>query len=360
MWKKLFVVLSATSFFGLQAEEDNSGYQSPLFIKPIRDKQEVVFHNRPLVKIHGRVISLLDVKKKMDFFLHERYPETRTSPSSVKYPFYTQQWRRTLEEMIENELMKIEAEELKINIPDGDVREEMENRFGPNIFKKLNDLGMSYDDAWDMVRDDIIIRNIAWYRIWARVLQLVNPEALKAGYEQYVKKNPPKEEWVYKTVTIRSPNVEEAKTMAERVHEELSKTTYDLMDGKIATLQQELKENNLHLQVSNELCVSTSDLSTDHLRVLSGLPLKSFSAPQEQTSRSDGSTVVRFFHLVDHVEAAPPPFETVSQKIQDTLMEEVATKQKEEYFSRLRKKYHAEDLTVSKLFEASYQPFSLR
>lgn len=360
MWKKFFVVCSAVSILSLQAEEREGMPTVPLFTKPFKDKQEIFIQNRPLVKIHGKTISLLDVKKKMDVFLHEHYPETRTGPQSVKHSFYVQQWRRTLEELIENELMKIEAEDLKIKITDGDVREEMETRFGPNIFRKLGELGVSYEEAWDMVYDDIVIRNISWYRIWARVLQMVNPEAIKTGYEEFLKKNPPKEEWVYKTVTIRSKDLDQAKEVAEKMHEELSRTAFEYMDAKLLTFQESSKEADLNIQVSKELCVSSSDLSLDHRRVLEGLEINSFSAPQEQKSRSDGSTVLRFFHLVDHHEAAPIPFTEVSKKIQDSLMEEAAKKQKEEYFTKLRKKYHAEDLTVSKLFDPSYQPFILR
>ena len=361
MWKQFFVVCSAVSVFSLFGEEREVNPSIPIFTKPLKEKQEIVMQNRPLVKIHGKTISLLDVKKKMDFFLHEHYPETRTGPLSVKHSFYAQQWRRTLEELIENELMKMEAEELKIKITDGDVREEMENRFGPNIFRKLSDLGLSYEEGWDMVYDDIVIRNISWYRIWARVLQLVNPEAIKSGYEQFLKKNPPKEEWIYKTVTLRSSDLSEAKKVAQKMHEDLSRTAFDCMEAKLLTLQDKGKEESpVSIQVSKEFCVSSADLSLEHRQVLENLSINSFSPPQEQKSRSDGSTVFRFFHLVNHYETPPPPFDEVSKKIQDSLLEEAAQKQKEEYFRRLRKKYHAEDLTVSKLFDPTYQPFSLR
>ena len=71
--KKLFVTLAASLLA-------TSGVcQMPGFLSQQSETYEIVINNRHLVKINGKTFSVMDVKKKMDLFLHEHHPESLSS-----------------------------------------------------------------------------------------------------------------------------------------------------------------------------------------------------------------------------------------------------------------------------------------
>ena len=61
-------------------------------------------------------------------------------------------WKYVLQELIDKELILGDAEEKKVAITAGDVRQEMENMFGPNIIANLDKIGLSMDEALKIVR----------------------------------------------------------------------------------------------------------------------------------------------------------------------------------------------------------------
>ncbi|MBM3192689.1 MAG: hypothetical protein FJZ59_00455 [Chlamydiae bacterium] len=347
--KNKFITLAASLFC-------MSGVcQMPGFFSPQGETYEIIMSNRVLAKINGKTFSVMDVKKKMDLFLHEHHPESLSS-NLLLYQFYTQNWRQSLQEMIDNELIKMEAVTFKINISDGDVRQEMDKRFGPNLVKRLDELKLSYEEAKQIVHDDIVVRNMQWYRIWARVLQDVTPETVKAGYETYLAKLQLKDDWTYKVATLKGPNQsEEAAIKAYNLllQEESEVTPIEVkgISGFLPT--------DTSLQISEPITISTKDLSNEIVKVLEDLPANTFSKPIAQKSKSDGSTVFRMYYLIDHKKESPPSFEQVSAKIHETLVQRYGDLQREEYFTKLRKRFLSEDLVVKNLFPPSYQPFNI-
>jgi hypothetical protein len=329
--------------------------QMPSFLSQQSEAYQVVMNNRILTKINGKTLSVMDVKKKMDLFLNENHPESFSS-NLLLYQFYSQHWRPTLQEMIENELIKMEAVTFNINISEGDIRQEMDKRFGPNLVKRLDEISLTYDDAKDLIRDDIIVRNMTWFRIWSKVLHDVTPETIKGEYDTYITKLPLKDEWVYKMATVRSPdNSAEAAKDAYAI----------LLTSGDAPFKQEgkgftgLLPQNASLNVSEPITVSSKDLAPEVLMTLESLPLNTYSEPVPQKSRSDGSTVYRMFYAIEHKKDKPPTFEEVSSKINETLIQRYGDKERDEYFHRLRKKFLSEDLVVKTLFPPNYQPFAL-
>ena len=239
---------------------------------------EIILHNRPLAKLHGKTFSVMDVKKKMDFFLKEHNPSILEN-EPARYQFYTQNWRSVLQEFINNELIKMEAENFKLPISDGDVREEMEKRFGPNLVARLDQLGLSYEEAKEMIRDELIVRNISWYRIWNKVLQEVTPELIKTEYSEFVTEKPKNDTWTYKMVSLRG----------DQATEQAASLAYDIL----------MKKQDL-------ITMSSKEIAPEVLQVLERLPVGGVSEPVLQKSRSDGSNVYRLFCVVEHKPDTPP------------------------------------------------------
>jgi hypothetical protein len=346
--KKTFLVL-ATSFLLVD------GFCQAQNLMPEGKDFEIVMNNKPLVKINGKTLSVMDVKKKMDLFLYEHHAEVIDNPVLV-YQFYSQHWRDTLQKMIDDELIKMEAQTFKLNISEGDVRQEMEKRFGPNVTKRLDELGLTMEDAKKIIHDEIVVNNMTWYRVWAKTLQQVGPELVRAQYEPFLAKLPLKDEWTYKMITIRGDNETG----------EASKKAYDiLLTSDLDEIKKEKKgftgflPSNVNMNISELITVSGKELSLEIKDILKNLNKKTYSSPVLQKSRVDGSTVHRIFYLVDHQKDDAPPFEELSGKIHELLVQKYGDVQREEYFSRLRKRFLSEDLIVKNMFPPSYQPFTI-
>ena len=321
---------------------------------------QIILHNRPLVKVYKKTFSVMDVKKQMDLFLKEHHPE-QAAATLLTYQFYLQNWKNTLQEMINNELIKMEATEYKITLSDGDIREEMEKRFGPNMMDRLDALQLSYQEAKELVKESIIIQNMSWYRIWAKALQRVTPEVIKMAYEDHLSQVLLSDEWTYKMITLKDedPNIKNTQAIAKKAYEWIHASLENLsFDQKIATMKKTLPKT-VSLNISEPLKISSKNLSSEILQTLQQTQLLAISKPIVQKSRSNSTPVYRMFYLMNHEKKAPPPFETLSTKIQDTLLQKEGETQKQEYFSKLRKRFLCEDLVVKNLFSEHYQPFTI-
>jgi hypothetical protein len=330
----------------------NGVCQIPNFLPQTEETYEIIVTNRPLVKINGKTFSVLDVQKKMDLFLKEHHPETLSS-NLVTYQFYAQNWRHSLQEMIDNELIKMEAEAYKIQISDGDIRQEMDKRFGPNVVKRLDELKLTFEDAKAMTHDEIVVRNMTWYKVWAKVLHDVTPELVKSERDAYISRLALKDEWTYKMATVRG--ADETGEIATKAYEILVQAGQTSLDSN----SKEALPSNVILNVSDPITISSKDLAPEILTVLESLPTQTFSKPIAQKSRSDGSIVYRMFCVTDHKKDLSPRFEEISSKIHETLVQQYGNIQREEYFSKLRKRFFCEDLVVANLFPPAYQPFTI-
>src|SRR5690349_12572308 len=123
------------------------------------EPQDIVIYNRILAKVNGKSISVIDVMKKMDLFLQRYYPEHAQS-KMARFQYYSKQWRDTLSQMIDQELMLADAEHLELKVTDAEVREEVLGRFGPNIMSTLDSIGMTYDEARTQIYNEMVVHRI--------------------------------------------------------------------------------------------------------------------------------------------------------------------------------------------------------
>lgn len=318
---------------------------------------QIVVNNRPLVKIHGKVITVLDVKKRMDLFLQENHPEALTS-DILRYQYYVQNWRNTLQEAINTELMKMEAEEMEYKIPDADISQEMERRWGPNVLSTIDKYGFTLDEARTIAYDDHLAKIMSWYRVWARTNQLISPEAIKKAYEDHLASLQLSDELGYQILTVRGNVTKDTEAASKDVHNYLLAHPESKFSDVITATEGTLPPG-VTLSISRTYESKTKDLSPEYASILQRLPVKAFSDPVQLVSRIDGSTSFRIFQLMDLIKSEPPKFEDLADALKGRLFEEIGGKQREEYLLKLRKHFYCEDLVVSKLFPASYQPFSV-
>src|SRR5262249_17801417 len=147
------------------------------------DKAHIVVNNRILARINEKAISVVDLMKKLDVLFYREFPQY-TSSKVARYQFYQANWKNVLQELIDKELILADAEENKLPISSGDVRQEMEQLFGPNIIANLDKVGLSFDDAWKIVQGDITIRRMMYMRVNAKAMRQVTPQDVWAAYEE--------------------------------------------------------------------------------------------------------------------------------------------------------------------------------
>src|SRR3990167_2592182 len=168
----------------------------------IPKEPDLIINNRPVAKINGKVISLMDVVKKMDLILQE-YGKEYLESNVARYQFYSKQLEPTLDDMISSELMLLDAEQKKITVTDGQVREELESRFGPNMIENLEMVHMTHDEAYEMIRSELIVNQLMGVKVHSKTVLSVTPHDIKDAYTTYLAENSPKETWKYQVLSLR-------------------------------------------------------------------------------------------------------------------------------------------------------------
>jgi len=319
------------------------------------EPDSIIVNNRILVKVNGKTISVLDIMKKMNVLLNQMFPEYADS-TEARFQFFATQWKAMLAQMIDHELILADAEKLEVKIKDADIREKLQERFGPNVVANLEDLGISYDEAREMVRTDLIVQRMTWLRIHSKAILSINPKDIKEAYRIYCVNNAPQDEWKYQSLSIRSSVPEQA--------EALSKKAYDLLEqGKsgLLAVAEELKllddcTPDTAITVSQEFCVLEKDLSDSHKAVLTTLAPGTFSQPLAQVSK-DHQSLQRIFQLKEHISTSLPKFETLADKLEDQLIQKAITEETTLYIFKLRNRFGFDNSQLMEIPD-SFEPFT--
>jgi hypothetical protein len=323
------------------------------------EARELIINNRILATVNGRTISVMDVMKKMDVYLARFYPQFADS-KAARHQFYSTNWRNSLDQMINTELMLADAEQREITVTDAEVRETLQDRFGPNVMGNLEKIGISYEEAREMIHSEMVVQRMTWFRVNSKALNTVNPKDIKAAYQEYCRKNPPVEEWKYQVVSIRTKNSGEGAKLAEKAHELLQQSKIGLTHLAKALGQDTPAQKENPITVSETLTVEDKNLSESHKSVLATLAVGAYSAPIAQVSRTDKSTVYRIFHLQEHTKKKGPSFGSVCPKLTDDLLDQAVDREQAIYITKLRERFGFEHSNMQALLPPDFQPFTLK
>ncbi len=317
--------------------------------------ENLVINNRILAKVHGKTISVIDVMKRMNVIIIRHLPDIE---ATERYQFYTAQWREILAQMIDEQLILADAEKIELKINDGDVREKLQERFGPNVIANIEKLGLSYEEAKEMIRTEIIVQRMTWYRINAKAILSINPKDVKVAYKEYCLSNPPKDEWRYQALAIRSSD--------EKVNEEIAQEAALLLQqGKagLVAVAEELQQReglpkDLSITVSQEYIVDQKNLSDSHKNVLVTIEPGGYSPPLAQPSRTSNQIIHRIFHLKERIQEQKPPFGTLAERLEDKLIESAIKEATSTYIYKLRDRF-GYDEKMMEVIPNDFQPFVL-
>jgi len=316
------------------------------------DNHKIGVQNTILAKVNGTTISMMDVKKKMDLAFHHNYPHLAGS-SQARFQFYETSWRQVLMEMIDHELMLADAADREIKLADAEVREEIENRFGPNVMQTIDQIGLTYDEVWRLVKNELIVRRMSWWFIHSKAFTAVTPQDIRQAYRLHLKEHPAYTEWKYRVLTIRGDKPSEAATQLCQVVQ--SQSPESLTD---ALKQFEAAHPKVQVSLSNEYSAADSELSESHHSALSALQPASYSQPVTQVSR-DKKEVARIFYLSQKIDHPAPLFEEVSPLLKNELIQKASAEVSQNYIGKLRKHYRFDADHLSESLPEDFRPFSL-
>lgn len=350
----LYVLGTLLNFSNLQAIKGEG------LLSYSTEQPKIFINNRILADINGKPISTYDLVKKLDISFYRSYPEYATSVDA-RFEFYQIMWKIALEQMIDKELMLLDAKDSKIEVSPGDLRQEMEEVFGPNIIVNLEKAGLSYDDAAKQMQEEIIIRRMLGGRVNVKALRTVTPIKIREAYEAYIKdpKNARLTQWRYKVLTAKDRTPERTEALAqaayqlllqgvplEKVSEELTKKGVTGRRGKIV--------------VSAEVKHNEKELSKDYLKAISPLETGMISQPFYYKSRTTNTSVCRIICVIERLPGGLPTYKEMEQVLKDQLLDAAIEQETALYVKKLHEHYHIGTKEVLDSLPADYQPFVLK
>lgn len=333
--------------------------KSEPFLFGQEESGHILINNRILAKVNGKAISVVDLMKKLDILFYKQFPQY-TSSTQARFQFYQANWKQVFDELVDKELILADAEENKLPVSSGDVRQEMEHMFGPNIIANLDKVGLTFDDAWKIVRGDITIRRMLYYRINAKAMRLVTPQDIRIAYEQFAETNIRPDIWKYRVISIRSKDQGAGAEAANAVHHLLTEEKIALDDLPARFKELPSSKEGMQLNVSDAFIHDDKEVSANYKETLATLTSGSFSAPVAQKSRQDKSTVFRVFYLEELAKGGPVPYQEVENKLKDYLTDIAISKETKTYLAKLRRHFDVQEPQKEEIASGNFQPFVIK
>lgn len=350
-----FLSLLLMGFSTLQAIKSES-----LFGGHSRDEPRIFINNRILARVNGKPISTYDLMKKMDLSFFRQYPQYSNS-IDARYQFYEMSWKHALDEMIDKELILADAQESKIDVSSGDLRQEIEASFGPNMIVNLDKAGFSFDEAAKIMQEEIIIRRLLSGRVHSKALRQVTPSKVRVAYEEFIRDpaNTRLTQWSYRIVTIRERTLERAEQAAKVAYQQLmSGVTLDQLSTHLK--EQKVLGRKGKVTVSNIIKHNDKEISNDYRNILLSLDKGMYSQPFATKSRTNNATVYRILSIEDKIEGGLPPYRELEGTLKERLLDREIDKETDIYLFKLRQHYHIRQPDLEAFLPPGYQPFILK
>jgi hypothetical protein len=333
--------------------------KSEPFLFGQEESAHILVNNRILAKVNGKAISVIDLMKKLDIMFYKQFPQY-TSSTQARFQFYQANWKQVFDELVDKELILADAEENKLPVSSGDVRQEMEHSFGPNIIANLDKVGLTFDDAWKIIQGDITIRRMLYYRINAKAMRQVTPQDVRIAYEQFAETNIRPDVWTYRVISIRTKDQAKGAEAANAVHHLLTEEKIAFEDLPAKFKEHPSSKDELQLNVSTAFVHEDKEVSTAYKETLATLASGSFSAPVVQKSRQDKSTVFRIFYLEELAKGGPVPYQEVENKLKDYLTDVAIGKETKTYLAKLRRHFDVQEPQKEEIASGDFQPFTVK
>lgn len=330
----------------------------PLDARPPMKKESVKVNNRILAKVEGKPITVIDVQKKMDMVFYKNFPEYSNIPAA-RHQYYSINWKHVLDDLIDKELVLADAKDSKIEISNGDIRQEMEKLFGPNVIANLQKAHMTFEEAWEILKGELTIRRMMMGKAQIKALRHITPKVVRNKYLETKEKYFHPDEWAYYVISVRNSDSDKGSLTAQVIHRLLTDGySHEEVKRKIAEMSEVDPETKITF--SDEYKQKREDISEAYLTILSQLGENQFSLPISQESRSNKSIVYRIFMVTGKIEKGYAPFKEVEPEIKAELTEAAMMQETKKYIDSLRKKFRMDEKSVSSMIPETFEPFVIQ
>ncbi len=356
--KRLFLSLAlpAVSLF---SQNFSSGIYPSLGVEQTKKLNRILIENRVLAIVNNNPISVIDVMKKMDTEFFMEYPHLMDS-DVARYQFYRSRWRPEFDRMVDTELILNDAKAHKIELTDGDIRQEMEQRFGSEIIANIDRVGLTYDETWEMVKKDILTQRMAQNHLYLRGVYSVSPDDLLKSYYEYIQKNKKPDHWKYYMISLSGPNALEDAHMAKQKLDQLLKK-YTSFNSICYRFKEEIPSTeDKKISISNEFDLPSDKIQESHREVLAKLSPQTISEPIKEFSRVNGQPVYRLFYLTSYEPGGNIELAEVEDKLVYQLKQIKFEQEYTHYITRLRAQSGLSKEAIYESIPNDFEPFKMR
>ena len=323
-----------------------------------RNEPKIKIHNRILVKVNGKSITTFDLAKKMDLSFYRQYPQFLDSPAA-RLQYYNQGWKVTLDDMVIEELILADAKESKITANAGDVRQMLEEQFGPNIIVNINKAGLTLNEAYKSVESDLILQRTIGARVNSKALRKITPIKIKQAYDEYIQnpENRALTKWNYRVLTVREKDTSASLKLADKVYQMLQA---GISAENIASQleAQDMLSKHGKITLSGEISNNEKELSAEYKKQIQDISDGSFSQPFEFKSRALKKTVHRIILLDETFVGGYPSYQEMENSLKNRLLGEAADAETKVYIEKLRQHYHIKAADITDNLPPDFEPFT--
>jgi hypothetical protein len=307
--------------------------------------ENIVINNRVLLKFNGKAITVMDVVRKMDLLFYRQYENLASSPIA-RYQFYHSGWRKVLGMVIDDYLIMADAEEKQVKVTDGEVREELEQLFGPNVVLSLDKIGLSLEEAFELIKAELTVQRMTSMMVHSKAMADVHPLSVKKRYEKLQEENPEQDVWVYRILSVRG---EDHSRIAQEAHRLITEqgVPFEEALAQLTTEGVELNCSDVYRQKEKQLSVA-------YHAVLASLSSGEVSSPVSN------KTVSRLFCLQGKEKEGSANFNAMAEGLKKELTMQAVEKYNAEYRTKLRKHYGMTEKYLSQTIPNHLQPFDIR
>ncbi len=311
-----------------------------------------VLNNRILTRINGEPISLYDVIRKMDFVFFQQFPQYVDSVPA-RLQFYQAQWRTFFDMLVEEKLLLADAKEKGLEVRDGEVREELERIFGPNVVQNIDAAGLTFQEAWDMIRQSLIVQRITYFSVQMKAMGEISPEKIRTFYSSNLEKFATPASWEYQVLTVEGQDEFETAHLANQAFEAL------FQKGATPTSVQKMVEkeskSNTSLRASSLFNRHDQELASHHKEKLQALQPGECSVPE--ALEKEDTNAYRLFYLHSFHPEQYKPIEEVEAVISERLLSESIQQYSDQYIADLRKRFGVDKNQLQESIPSDYTPF---
>lgn len=357
LMKLLLLSSLALSTLAAQANWNPTALMQP---KQGERPSRIVVDNRVLANVNNHPISVMDVMKKLDTRFFRDYPHLVDS-EIARYQFYKGQWNYVFNDMVSNELVYEDAKSRKVEVTQGDIRQQMDRLYGPQIITNLDKIGLTFDEAWDMTEKEMYVNRMMGHVLRLRGAFDTAPEDLVNAYQDYIQHNRNPDSWRYHILSFRGPNAFENAQMVKSILEDLkNKKSQDFSTLSLILKDQIDSFETKQISISEEFALNDTEVSETHKDILLSLEPNQLSSPVEEISRADKKSLYRLFYLAEYIPGGEIKFEDVEEKLKETLVHEKIDQELNQYITSLRERYGFTQQALEESVPNQFEPFLIK